>query len=675
MHDQYMMELHRKSKNINDKRLKLLRKRQGRAISTALKAIDALLDWPSNEPLYVKTLWQRIDEKELRESREDMAAFQRLENRGYGDALLARYPTMRKYFAEFVQLPFAVANGNEALMEGIELVRRLDRGDLKRLPDDAPIGFVPYDLRRALKDRSGRLNRNAWEMGLAMAMKDSLRSGDLFVPQSKQHVSFSNFMVNEALWAEDRETAYRELRQPKPEHVRSRLIDGFNCAVAKAEERFPLDPHAEIVNGKLKMKRDEAVKFSVDSRLQKAIDANMPHIRIEQLLMEVDQATHFTRNFVPLQRDQSRPKNFYKTLLATIISQATNLGVVAMSESVAGMSIDMLRHVLKHYIREKTLTGANADIVNHHHQLSLSAVHGTGEFSSSDGQRFKIRADSLLGGYDPRYFGYYDKAIGLYTHISDQGAVFGTRPISPGPREGRYVIDGLLGNNTILKIRSHTTDSEGWLDLQYALLYVLGYEFVPRIKNLKDKQLYRIEKDRNDSIFAPFLTKIADTELVEEQWDTIMRLGWSLLQRTASAHVVIQRLTNSPTDRLSKALTALGRLLRTQDSLWFITDPKTREGRTRQFNKGEERHGLSRWVFFGNQGEFDTGDYVEIMNKASCLSLVSNAILYWNTVKISDIVDRARQQGETINDDDLAHISPLRFRHVRAHGTYFVDEK
>ena len=31
------------------------------------------------------------------------------------------------------------------------------------------------------------------------------------------------------------------------------------------------------------------------------------------------------------------------------------------------------------------------------------------------------------------------------------------------------------------------------------------------------------------------------------------------------------------TGRLSKALTALGRLLRTQDSLWFITDPKTRD--------------------------------------------------------------------------------------------------
>ena len=154
-----------------------------------------------------------------------------------------------------------------------------------------------------------------------------------------------------------------------------------------------------------------------------------------------------------------------------------------------------------------------------------------------------------------------------------------------------------------------------------------------------------------------------------------MRLSWSLKLRTAPAHVVMERLTNSmPADRLSKAITALGRILRAQDSLWFITDPDTRRGRTRQLNKGEERQGLCSRVFFDKQGEFDTGDYVEIMNKASCLSLVSNAILYWNTVKISEIVDELRQQGETIDDEELAHISPLRHRHVRAHGTYFVEE-
>ena len=38
--------------------------------------------------------------------------------------------------------------------------------------------------------------------------------------------------------------------------------------------------------------------------------------------------------------------------------------------------------------------------------------------------------------------------------------------------------------------------------------------------------------------------------------------------------------------------------------------------------------------------------YQEIVNKASCLSLVSNAILYWNTIKIAETVVRLRAQGE-----------------------------
>jgi TnpA family transposase len=40
-----------------------------------------------------------------------------------------------------------------------------------------------------------------------------------------------------------------------------------------------------------------------------------------------------------------------------------------------------------------------------------------------------------------------------------------------------------------------------------------------------------------------------------------------------------------------------------------------------QLNRGEFRHVLAKWLFFANQGAFRTGDYEEIMNKASCLSL------------------------------------------------------
>ncbi len=62
------------------------------------------------------------------------------------------------------------------------------------------------------------------------------------------------------------------------------------------------------------------------------------------------------------------------------------------------------------------------------------------------------------------------------------------------------------------------------------------------------------------------------------------------------------------------------------------------------------------------------------MNKASCLSLVSNAILYWNTLKIDSIIQNLRRQGEEIEDETLSHISLLPFKHVLPNGTYFIED-
>jgi hypothetical protein len=56
------------------------------------------------------------------------------------------------------------------------------------------------------------------------------------------------------------------------------------------------------------------------------------------------------------------------------------------------------------------------------------------------------------------------------------------------------------------------------------------------------------------------------------------------------------------------------------------------------------------------------------------LSLVSNAILYWNTLKINDIVENLRSQGEDITKETLSHISLLPFKHVVPNGTYFIDD-
>lgn len=63
------------------------------------------------------------------------------------------------------------------------------------------------------------------------------------------------------------------------------------------------------------------------------------------------------------------------------------------------------------------------------------------------------------------------------------------------------------------------------------------------------------------------------------------------------------------------------------------------------------------------------------MNKASSLSLVSNAILYWNTSRIQTIVEDLRMQGEQVEDKTLSHISLLTYKHVLPNGTYFNKDE
>jgi hypothetical protein len=91
-----------------------------------------------------------------------------------------------------------------------------------------------------------------------------------------------------------------------------------------------------------------------------------------------------------------------------------------------------------------------------------------------------------------------------------------------------------------------------------------------------------------------------------------------------------------------------------------------------QVNRGEGRHQLARRLFFANQGAFQTGDYDEVMNKATCLSLLSNAVVVWNTVQMAQIIAQLRASGETITDDELARVSPMAFTHVIPNGTYFI---
>jgi TnpA family transposase len=88
---------------------------------------------------------------------------------------------------------------------------------------------------------------------------------------------------------------------------------------------------------------------------------------------------------------------------------------------------------------------------------------------------------------------------------------------------------------------------------------------MPRLKDLPDQALYRVDRGADYGSLQPLLRGVVDLDIIVEQWDQLVRIVASLRDRLTPAHVVLQRLTGAgPADRVAKALTALGRLAKTQ---------------------------------------------------------------------------------------------------------------
>jgi len=677
MHDQLLTTKCREARHVHEERLRTLRRRVRPSVATLIATGQSLLH-PARPPetTLAELFRDTIDAQALQQAILDCQTYQQLEERGYVDALHARYPHLRRYLPAFYTLPFAGEPGTTSLRTGLELVTERDAGTRKTLPEEAPTDFVPTAWWPALRQPDGTFDRRTWELALALGVRDALRAGSLYLPASRSHVSFWKLVDDDTQWAQERDQAYAELPMPgETTQALGQLRQTFDSVAQQAVASLPANPFVTIQQHRLRPKRDDALEVPPRVKeLRRVIETHLPRIRIEELLMTVDRWCGFTQAFTTLSDAPPRPTNVYTALLATLIAHGTNLGIVAMGNSAIGGSVDMLQRISSWFLRDETLKAANAILVNYHHTLELSSVWGQGSTSSSDGQRFALHADSLMGSLCPRYFGYYDRAITVYTHLSDQWSVYGTRIISCAAREALYVLDGLLENDTVLRPKEHYTDTHGFTEQLFGLCYLLGFQFMPRIKDLKDQQLYKVSRMTSYGPLDPVFRATVDMALMAEQWDQLVRIAASLRHRTAPADVVLKRLASgAPSDRLAKALTTLGRVLKTIHILRYVQDADLRHRIQRQLNRGEFRHKLARRLFFANQGAFQTGDYEEIMNKASCLSLLCNAVLVWNTVHMSRIIRQLRATGVTITDEEVSFISPLAYAHVIPNGTYFFD--
>jgi len=590
----------------------------------------------------------------------------------YFDFLDDQYSYVRQFAPRLLDtLSFASHQDDHPVLEGLAVLRALNTTRRRKLPDDAPIDFIPDQWRRFVMP-DGQPDRPPYELCVLSTLRDALRSGDIYLPHGRCYTDPETFLIPRVAWPHLREDVCQQLDfDPTGATRLSDRAQALTDLLPRVDRLLDQRDGIRIEQGELIVPMDEGEDLPESVKaLAEEIGRRLPQVDLTDLLLEVDQWTGFSHHLTHAGGGQPRTDDLLLHLHAAIVAQGTNMGLIELAHH-ANLTYDRLAWVSTWYLREDTLKAAVAALVNFQYRQPLAQQWGGGTLSSSDGQRFPVQGKVRNARALPRYFG-YGQGLTFYTWSSDQFSQYGTKVISSTIRDATYVLDAILDNETDLIILEHTTDTAGYTDLVFGLFDLLGMQFSPRLRDLGDRQLYKLT---TDAMIYPRLdarlTGRIDLTRLLARWDDLARVAGSLKRGYVTASLLISRLQAYPRQgQLTRLLQEYGRLVKTIFVLRYLEDGALRHRIRAQLNKGEKLHDLRKFLFFAREGMVSQPHEEGQGNQAARLNLLTNAVIVWNTVYMQVALETLRHERYPIEEDDLVHLWPTRFAHVHRYGKY-----
>ncbi|PNQ02804.1 Tn3 family transposase [Sphingobium sp. SA916] len=532
---------------------------------------------------------------------------------------------------------------------------------------DPPVDFLRPNSkwhRHLCAEPSG--DHRLWEIAVLFHIRDAFRSGDIWLAGSRRYGDLKQLLV-----------------PPQAIEQTARLAVPLRPGEWLAERRARLDtrlkefgraartgtiPGGIIENGKLHIDKLRADTPEGAEDLVLDLYQQLPPARITDLLLEVDERTGFSEAFTHLRT--GAPCSDRIGLMNVLLAEGVNLGLRKMAAATNTHSFWELLRIARWHVEGSAYDRALAMIVEAHAALPMAAFWGQGQSASRDGQFFLAteqgEAMNLINAK-------YGNVPGLkgYSHVSDQYAPFATQVIPATVSEAPYILDGLLMNDAGRRVRQHFADTGGFTDHVFAACALLGYRFAPRIRDLPQKRLYAFTPNATPANVRALVGGKINEPLIERNWPDILRIMATIAAGIVAPSQILRKLASYPRqNELALALREVGRIERTLFMIDWILDAGLQRQAQIGLNKGEAHHALKRAISFHRRGEIRDRSGEGQHYRIAGMNLLAAIIIFWNTMKLGEVVNTRAASGTHIAPDLLAHVSPLGWEHINLTGEY-----
>lgn len=504
----------------------------------------------------------------------------------------------------------------------------------------------------------------ALEVATLFTLRRSVRNGSVWIEHSLTFRGRERLFIPAERWQADAKRHYARLSLPaEPAQfltpLLARVLAGVD-AVAQAARSGVLRVDDELHLPALPAD-DEDPEVT---KLRAKLDHRIGEVQLPEVILAVDAQVRFS--WIMLGRE---PRSADELLMAYagILAHGTSLTAAECARMMPQLSATSIRQAMRWAGDERRLGMACQAVLEFMQGHAIATTRGRSDLASSDMMSMETTKRVWQARLDPRR---NTPSIGIYSHVRDRWGICHAQPFVLNERQAGVAIEGVVRQERI-ETSQLAVDTHGFTDFAMALARLLGFDLCPRLKDLKQRQLYVPRGMEVPAEIATVCVASVDTSLVEAHWDAQVHLTASVMSGHASAVAALARFGSAARgDPIYEAGVQLGRLLRTAFLADYFVNAGFRRELRRVLNRGEAVNALKRAIYTGRVSPAQAKRPDEMQAVADAMSLLANIVMAWNAAQMQAVLNRWANRRQVIPPELIGRVAPTRLEGINLRGVF-----
>ena len=367
-----------------------------------------------------------------------------------------------------------------------------------------------------------------------------------------------------------------------------------------------------------------------------------------------------------------RPDVLAERLLLAIYAYGTNTGIRAVASGAHGHSEDDIRCVRRRYLTVEAARSIAVAIADATFAARRQSLWGAGSTAvGSDSTHVRALDQNILTEWHSRYHG---RGVLIYWHVERKSMAVHSQLISCSASEVAAMVEGAMRHDTTMDVEANYTDSHGQSEIGFAITRLLGFELLPRIKQINKARLYRPRAGEPDACprLAPALTRPIRWGIVAEQYDQMIKYATAIRTATASTEAILRRFTRNAPHPTYAAMLEVGRAQKTIFIARYLRLRDLQSEIEEGLNVVESWNGANGvLVAYGKRGDIQSNRRDEQELFVLCLRILQAACT--STRSCSRTSSGEPGWARTLTPADRRGLTPLFWMHVLPYGEVNLD--